>query len=817
MREVRSTRTAPVSRKTRLLLLLAFTSASAFASGLGDHGEDLFEREKIDFSLTGHARVRGDWLHNLDLDRGTTPSGRPLFAVPLGDPNGQSLFVADMRVRTDLAIYAPFAAAAVKIRADLVDNLVFGSTPTLSPGTGNAPTPAASPGQLPASLFRIKRAYGEVLTPIGYLAAGRMGNMWGLGMLSNGGDCIDCNLGDQADRLAFATALAGHVWAVAHDFSAVGPTQYRRDSQRQLIIDPTTDVQSVSFAFMNIKNDATRKRRRIAGRLTFEYGVLASYRWQTNDVPENYLSVAQARELSPASVMRRGYKAGVVDAWARLSGRYFKIEAEGAVLFAEVEQPSLIPGVLLRDRVRSFQGGGSLESTIGAADAVFVGGVNLGFASGDPAPGFGAYPYGTAPTAGELDGPQLDIPRDRRIDNFRFHPDYRIDRVLFAEIIGTATDVMYLRPWTRTRLLDFKSSQLNLNVDGTFTRAFYASSTPNNDPNLGMELHASLTWLSKDGFDVLAEYAVLFPFAAFDNPSQGLTAPPCTARSRAARVEILNMRPSLLLALIPIVSACGDNLTYPERQPYVGEAATPLECVPNLDGRIDATELRAAIGVPLRYLASPPGANRSVNLVGEINGSNQRVWDLAADFSDDRVAKIEASAVTSHWFAGSFPSGQWAAPLDLGGSLIGVYLNDGENVLLLGYATRDENPPTGKTLVVYTNPVAVYRFPLEVGKEWISVSTVVNGLVQGLPFAGRDSYAFKVESAGQLELPDVTFTQALRVRTTTTIEPAVGPVIVRRQTGWVFECFGEVARATARDGGNADDFTTTSELRRLGL
>lgn len=274
---------------------------------------------------------------------------------------------------------------------------------------------------------------------------------------------------------------------------------------------------------------------------------------------------------------------------------------------------------------------------------------------------------------------------------------------------------------------------------------------------------------------------------------------------------------SLVITALLFGSACGDNLTYPERDAYVGQEAAPLECVPNLDGRIDATELRAAIGVPLRYLASPPGASRAVNLVGETNTQNQRVWDLSADYADDRVAKIEASAVTSHWFAGSFPAGQWAAPLDLGGSIIGVYAHDGSNVLLLGYATRDESPATGKTLVVYSQPIAVYRFPLEVGKTWISVGNVVNATVQGLPFAGRDTYEFKVESAGRLELPDVTFTQALRVRTTTTIEPAVGPVITRRQTGWVFECFGEVARATAVDGEDANDFTTTSELRRLGL
>lgn len=273
----------------------------------------------------------------------------------------------------------------------------------------------------------------------------------------------------------------------------------------------------------------------------------------------------------------------------------------------------------------------------------------------------------------------------------------------------------------------------------------------------------------------------------------------------------------LLFPLALVLASCGDNLTYPTRDPYIGAEAAPLECVPNLDGRIDATELRAAIGVPLRYLASPPGISRGVDVVGGINPQNQRVWDLAVDYADDRVATIEASAVTSHWFAASFPTGQWAAPLDLGGSILGVYVHDGENVLLLGYATRDENPPTGKTLVVYSQPIAVYRFPLEPGKTWISVSNVVNAVVQRLPFAGRDSYEFRVESSGQLELPDVTFTQALRVRTTTTIEPAVGPVITRRQSGWVFECFGEVARATAQDGETRDDFTTTSELRRLGL
>jgi uncharacterized protein (TIGR04551 family) len=518
----------------RPLLLLTLCAGAAFADGIADHGEDLFEREHTEFKLSGYFRTRGDLLNNLDLDRGLTPSGKPLFAVPLSDPNGQTLYDADMRLRANVAIYAPFAAAAVKIQTDLIDNLVLGSTPVLSPGTGNAPTPAATPGQLPNSLLRIKRAYGEILTPIGYFAAGRMGNTWGLGMYANGGDCLDCNHGDNADRVVFVTSVVGHLWALAYDFSAVGPLANRNDGT-QLILDPSTNVHSVTFAFMNMKDDHTRKRRRLAERLTAEYGLFGAYRWQDNDVPAAYLSTTTSAPITPSSVMHRGYKAGVVDAWLRLVGPWFKVEAEAAVVMADVEQTSLLPGVLLRDRVQAFQYGGALESQFGAPESTIVGGVNFGLASGDPAPGFGAYPgTSTTQTPGELDGPQVNVPRDTRLDNFRMSPDYRIDRILFAQIIGTVTDAYWVKPWARARLLTFSSYQLTANLDGTLTRAVYASSTPGNDAMLGMELHAALTWASKDGFDVLAEYAVLFPFAGFDNPAMNLKAQP----AQLARVRL---------------------------------------------------------------------------------------------------------------------------------------------------------------------------------------------------------------------------------------------------------------------------------------
>ncbi len=517
--------------------LLALLALPASASGLADHGDDLYPRETTEVRLNGVFRVRGDLLHNLDLDRGTDPTGRPLFPVPLSDPNAQDLFTTDARLRTDLAIYAPFASIAVKVRTDLLDDLVLGSTPALSPGYGTAPTPAASPGQLPSSLLHVRRAYAEALTPFGLFTAGRMGNHWGLGILTDGGDRIDSDHGDAADRIAFVTALAQHLWALAYDFAAVGPLAPRPAGARSVVLDPSVDVHGVTFAVMNVREDVSVRRRLRAGKPTLEYGLIGSYRWQDFDAPVTYLPTV-AGALTPASVMVRGFRAGTVDGWLRYQSPWLRVEAEAAALFAQVDQPSLVPGVLLRDPVSSAQLGAALETQLGGDGARFVGGLNAGFASGDPAPGFGAFPRaGAASTPGVLDAPQVNVPRDTRVDNFRFSPDYRVDRILFAEIIGTVTDALYLRPWGRARLMDFASSALVLKASATLARAVYASSTPGNDAALGVEADTGLEWHSHDGFNALLEYAVLFPMAGFDNPAQHLTAQPAQlARLRFAWV-----------------------------------------------------------------------------------------------------------------------------------------------------------------------------------------------------------------------------------------------------------------------------------------
>lgn len=355
-----------------------------------------------------------------------------------------------------------------------------------------------------------------------------MGSHWGLGMLTNGGDCADCDSGDSADRVAFVTPILGHVIAAAFDFSSSGPYRPRKIETRAVDVDPTTAVRTLTFAILSFRDELARDRRRKAGKTTVEYGAYASHRWQKNDVPADYLPVSTAVPLTASQVMYRGYTATAVDAWMRITAPMIRLEVEAAVLFANVDQPSLLPGVLARDPAKSRQIGVAFESDIGAPEDRFSAGVDAGYASGDPAPGFGVRQTinGAAPKKGDLDGAQANPPFDKRVDNFRFHPDYRVDRILFREIIGTVTDAFYVRPHLRLRIAKLGPSALTLQVAAVASFAVESASAPGGKSPLGVEIDPTLAYGSRDGFSIAVEHGALIPLAGLNNVEQSLPAKP---------------------------------------------------------------------------------------------------------------------------------------------------------------------------------------------------------------------------------------------------------------------------------------------------
>ncbi len=516
---------------TLLFLALVISPVSiASASGFTDIGQDIEAEAETVIRFSGALRTRFELLYNLDLDRGLSPSGQALYPVPLSDPDAQTLTHVDFRLRSDIALVVPKASMAIKIRLDTLDNLSLGSQPDGVPSVTVSQRDAAEP-------FRIKRAYGEVLTPFGLLAFGRMGNHWGMGMLANGGDCASCDSGDAADRIAFVTPLLGHVWAVAYDFTATGPYTQRNQPRRAIDLDPWDDVRTFTFAVLNFRSDVARRRRARADRASFEYGAYVSHRRQDRDVPAHYLQVANPVAIDGAQVTNRDFRATAVDVWARLTLPYARFEVEGAYLGARIGQPSLIPGVELRDEFTSRQFGIAFQSELGPKHASGGGrgaaGIDAGYASGDAAPGFGALlgarnggPNQPPAQPGDIDGPQANAPFDTTVNNFRFHPDFRIDRILFREIIGTVTDAIYIRPHARIRLATVGPGKLEASLAVIASFAAQASSTPSGDRGLGLEIDPTLAYVTSNGFVASLEYAALFPLSGFDNPAAGLNAKP---------------------------------------------------------------------------------------------------------------------------------------------------------------------------------------------------------------------------------------------------------------------------------------------------
>ncbi len=263
-----------------------------------------------------------------------------------------------------------------------------------------------------------------------------------------------------------------------------------------------------------------------------------------------------------------------------------------------------------------------------------------------------------------------------------------------------------------------------------------------------------------------------------------------------------------ILAAI-LLLACSENLTPPPDQEQ-------LSCLPDLDGRIEAQEIQAALGVPVHYLVSPAGEEREVDLAGTVE-EGKALWNWSVDLEDDELAELHAEPLEDQWYAGSFATGSFVTPLDAAGTVEAVYTEDEEALWLLGVASAEPDPPQGRTLLVYEDPIAAFQFPLAPGSEWVATGQIQGGTLRGLPYAGRDIYEVADDATGTMALPDLTFTQVHRVRTRVTVQPTVGQSVSRRQVSFMFECFGEVARAISRDDEPEEDFTRATEVRRLGL
>ncbi len=488
-------RPAPIAL---VLALLPICAAAQSAGTATTRFEDVYRAERASeqralklgewLELRGYLRMRGHLLNNLDLNRGEQPSsGEPIAPIPIHAPEiNDTLRTADLRARLSPSLLIS-QEVGLHFQVDVLDNLVLGTSPE------------------PSDAVAVKRAYADIITPIGLLTFGRMGVNWGLGMLANSGDGLDDDDAFTVDRVGFVTALGGHFLGVSYDFNADGPTTGSTD------LDDADDTRTVSAVIAKMRPAWALRRLARADRWAFDYGLVGSHSWQ--DIA--FVGAGDPPSASASQAVPRELRTWLVDVWLRLSGPTLRWELEGAYLNSRVADSSQVPGVSAPP-IEAEQYGLVTRLDWRPAGPWLRLTAEAGLASGDPAPGFGtARPSDLLVTAnGDLDGPQINLAQgDTRIDNFRFHPAFRVDEILWRRIIGQLTDAFYAKVGAVVEPVE------GLEVDAAviYSQAMEAASAPGLARPLGVEWDLTVRWTNRRGYHMGLTYALLAPLDGLAN------------------------------------------------------------------------------------------------------------------------------------------------------------------------------------------------------------------------------------------------------------------------------------------------------------
>ncbi len=509
------------------------------------------EKRKLELvTFDGYLRVRPELFHKFDLGRPADPAGYTLWPVsPLSSAEKTNAGV-NMRFRFEPTINV---SEEVRVRAqlDALDNVLWGSTPDYAFSRNGvngywydrndlsvfsmSQAPVRSGINSLQDSLAVKRVWGEISTPVGLLRFGRMGSHWGLGMLHNDGNGLDNDWGDTVDRVMFvAEPINGYYVTPMLDFNAEGLTSVRLPEGGQPF-DLSNSDESHSFILAVAKRDTdTEARARLdAGQTVFNYGLHFTYRVQRNEVAGpmstafgNEGEASGSRDPNAAWGIERHAYLFMPDLWAKLERKNWRLEAEAAAVLGFMK-PFTAPTD--ERTVELWQFGAVVQGEYKFLNGDLEVGGEVGFASGDDATGFGNYPRrnvavetdGTV-KPGHIDGAQwrcsstADCP-DRVIRNFRFNRDYRVDMILYREILGGVTDSFYVKPRVSYRV----TQGFNVFGSALYARAIWASSTPSAVDvgravaDLGVELNAGARYETEDGFFGQLQYGVLFPMGGF--------------------------------------------------------------------------------------------------------------------------------------------------------------------------------------------------------------------------------------------------------------------------------------------------------------
>lgn len=501
------------------------------------------------FTLHGYFRVRGELWDQFNLGRTDSPFDlfRPASVAaaapsggcgdsPTSGPEteaceGKRIRFANTRLRLQPTLSLS-EDVRVRMTVDVFDNMVLGSTPDgyayrYEPGTGfvradrvpGVPLDSFTTGQNPPQDYRnsfrdsiyVRHAWAEVTNRgLGQLRFGRMPSHWGLGLLAHDGSGIDGDFSTDADRIMGITRIAGIYVIAAYDFASKGILrQFSPYDVRGFAYDasPLDDVRQFVFALARRTDPEEARNRLQRGSWVLDGGLYFVYRHQ-------FLSSAGVTNAYPSQAdfrfVRRDARAFIPDLWLQFRWGGLRLEAEAVYVGGRVA--NIQNDSYRQDNLKIRQFGFAFEGEYRLLNDKLSIRLYTGYATGDP----------DIDGLSDRQGILAQQGTGRGINtasHFQFHPNYRVDLILWRYIMGRVAGAWYLRPGASYDIIRSPFGQLfGLGVDVIYSRAAEEVQAYGADPNLGIEIDASLYYRSEDGPDLFDgfyaqfNYGVLFPF-----------------------------------------------------------------------------------------------------------------------------------------------------------------------------------------------------------------------------------------------------------------------------------------------------------------
>lgn len=503
--------------------------------------------------LDGYFRLRTDWFKNFHLghiddpDLGGAAFPRALScrtSAMLGAGCDDSLSSANMRLRLEPTINLD-ERTSIHFQADVLDNLVLGSTPIdqnlSSYSNMNLPPVGAFSGtqgypqagvNSDRDSIAIKRAWAEVAVPLGILKFGRMPNHWGMGIWHNAGGVdpingtydTEADYGDSVDRVSFSTLIPGtNLRAmIASDWNITRLVSNQTSANRgreghPWDLDDKDDSNGWVGVISRMDSPQEFRDRVDRGELAVNYGVYFEYKTQEfdNDLRDFELGGTLDTDGTPdgaptmdmpARYVARDLKTYSPDVWVKLGYGKFTFEAELLAQLGRVSRLDDIDEMLSAADIRKYAGSGRL--TFRGLDGKLRLGLEGGAASGDQ---WDNTPQGNTHIsyANLLGGPN-----DSKLTQFVFNREYKVDMILFRHLIGAVTNAGYVKPFLAYDL----SQSIGFRVANITSFALKPVATPGNETMYGTEFNADVGYTA-GGFYGGVAYGVLFPLGALAHPA----------------------------------------------------------------------------------------------------------------------------------------------------------------------------------------------------------------------------------------------------------------------------------------------------------